>query len=166
VLGHSYGSLTAARAAPLEPPDELVLVGSPGVGASRAAELGLPAEHVYVGQDERDPVANVASTPQQVLLPALGPALGAAAPLRLLGPGPGSWFGADPGGSGFGARRIPADSGRQGLAAHSAYFEPDGPALDAVARIVLGEGEQVTRPPHELRAPGRTPVPGQGADAP
>jgi hypothetical protein len=80
VLGHSYGSLVTGKAALLRPgrlADELIFVGSPGVGVDHATELGLPGEHVWVGEDRNDPVA-------------------------MLG-----HFGRDPGAPSFGARRFP-----------------------------------------------------------
>ncbi|WP_241825242.1 hypothetical protein [Micromonospora sp. CB01531] len=43
------------------------------------------------------------------------------------------WFGRDPSDPGFGGRRFP--SGRYG---HTGYWEPGNPALDGMARIVLG----------------------------
>lgn len=62
VLGHSYGSLVTGQAALLRPgrlADELVFVGSPGVGVDHATDLGLPADRVWVGEDRNDPVAKL-----------------------------------------------------------------------------------------------------------
>ncbi|WP_440099937.1 alpha/beta hydrolase [Streptosporangium sp. H16] len=62
MVGHSYGSLTTGKAATLRPPgtfaDDLVFVGSPGVGTSQAAELGA-GSHVWVGASDNDPVAKL-----------------------------------------------------------------------------------------------------------
>ncbi|MEV0589526.1 alpha/beta hydrolase [Nonomuraea sp. NPDC050310] len=80
IVGHSYGSLTTGHAARLRPgrlADELILVGSPGVGVDHAAHLGMDPRRVWVGEAGGDPVA----------------ALGR--------------FGADPGNDSFGARRLP-----------------------------------------------------------
>lgn len=80
VVGHSYGSLTTGRAAVLRPgrfADDVILIGSPGVGVDHVRQLGLEAEHVWVGEAGNDPVA----------------ALGR--------------FGADPGDASFGAQRLP-----------------------------------------------------------
>ncbi|MET9341427.1 alpha/beta hydrolase [Nonomuraea sp. NPDC003804] len=80
VVGHSYGSLTTGHAARLRPgrfADELIFVGSPGVGVDHAAQLGVKPEHVWVGEAGNDPVA-------------------------ILGR-----FGTDPGEASFGARRFP-----------------------------------------------------------
>ena len=62
----------------------------------------------------------------------------AAAPLGTLvaltaGPRDELWFGHDPADPGFGGRTFP--SGRHG---HSGYWEADNPALDGMARVVLG----------------------------
>ncbi len=80
VIGHSYGSLTTGHAATLRPgklADDLILVGSPGVGVDHAADLGVDPQHVWVGEAGGDPVA----------------ALGR--------------FGADPGHHSFGAQHFP-----------------------------------------------------------
>ncbi|MFD6732935.1 hypothetical protein ACFWDZ_17675, partial [Micromonospora aurantiaca] len=55
-----------------------------------------------------------------------GPPVPAPPPPRL-------WFGADPSAPGFGGRRFP--SAPHG---HTGYWDPDNPALDGMARIVLG----------------------------
>lgn len=60
ILGHSYGSLVTGKAALLRPgrlADELIFVGSPGVGVDHAKDLGIGADHVWVGEDGNDPVA-------------------------------------------------------------------------------------------------------------
>lgn len=60
ILGHSYGSLVTAKAALLRPgrlADEFIFVGSPGVGVDHAKDLGIGAEHVWVGEDKNDPIA-------------------------------------------------------------------------------------------------------------
>ncbi|MFJ2029743.1 alpha/beta hydrolase [Streptosporangium sp. NPDC087985] len=63
MVGHSYGSLTTGKAATLRPPgtfaDDLVFVGSPGVGTSQAAELGASRDHVWVGASDNDPVTKL-----------------------------------------------------------------------------------------------------------
>src|SRR5439155_7923829 len=111
VVGHSYGSLVAARAAGVQPGavDELVVLGSPGVGADRAADVPVPDGHLWVGAASGDPVSRV------------------------------SWFGADPAAAAFGGRRFNAESsdGASPLAQHCGYLEPGGEALTAVARIAV-----------------------------
>ncbi|MFF0575907.1 alpha/beta hydrolase [Streptosporangium saharense] len=61
MVGHSYGSLTTGKAAAQRPfgtfADDLVFVGSPGVGVEQAVDLGIDAEHVWVGANAGDPIA-------------------------------------------------------------------------------------------------------------
>lgn len=61
IVGHSYGSLVTGIAAAGGPirADDLVLIGSPGVGVQTAQELGFTDDHIYVGTGDRhsDPIA-------------------------------------------------------------------------------------------------------------
>ncbi|MDJ0359893.1 alpha/beta hydrolase [Rhodococcus sp. H29-C3] len=62
LLGHSYGSLTAAygvRGADDTGVDDLVVVGSPGLGTGTVAELSVPPGHVFVGEASDDRVADL-----------------------------------------------------------------------------------------------------------
>lgn len=62
LLGHSYGSLTAAyavRGADDTGVDDLVVVGSPGLGTGTVAELSIPPGHVFVGEASEDRVADL-----------------------------------------------------------------------------------------------------------
>ncbi|MGU3436312.1 alpha/beta hydrolase [Actinomycetes bacterium M1A6_2h] len=59
VVGHSYGSVVAADALTSGTTvDDVVLMGSPGVGVGEAHEIG--AEHVYVLESPTDVVADTA----------------------------------------------------------------------------------------------------------
>ncbi|MEO3773591.1 alpha/beta hydrolase [Micromonospora sp. B9E7] len=135
VLGHSYGSLVvgvAAREHGLAA-DALVFVGSPGVGASHAAELGVPPGEVWASSAPDDVIRAARSTDELGHRALLG-----AAPLAaVLGwpdrTGHELWFGHDPSDPGFGGRVF--DSGRGG---HAGYWDPGNPALDGMARVVLG----------------------------
>ncbi|WP_435054431.1 alpha/beta hydrolase [Micromonospora aurantiaca (nom. illeg.)] len=135
VLGHSYGSVvvgTAARDYGLGA-DALVFVGSPGVGVDHAAELRMPAGQVW-SSTAPDDVIRLARPPDELARRALlaGTPLGPA--LAVLDPhGERLWFGADPSAPDFGGRRFP--SAPHG---HTGYWDPDNPALDGMARIVLG----------------------------
>jgi pimeloyl-ACP methyl ester carboxylesterase len=124
VIGHSYGSTVAGAAARLRPrlADDLVLLGSPGVLAEQAADLGVPPARVYVGEAPLDAVAD----------------LGA--------------FGADPGDRDFGATRMRADPGpdaswpgRLAGGDHTHYFDPGSESLRNIARVVVGHGPDVSR---------------------
>ncbi|WP_326551376.1 alpha/beta hydrolase [Micromonospora sp. NBC_01813] len=125
ILGHSYGSLvvgTAARDAGLAV-ESIVFVGSPGVGVDHVDELAVPAEQVWAST-AADDVIRHATWPQ-------------------LWPGDRLWHGQDPSATGFGARVFDGDA-----AGHLGYWAQDNPALDSMARIVLGDDhhrEVVTR---------------------
>ncbi|WP_439427174.1 alpha/beta hydrolase [Micromonospora sp. LA-10] len=135
VLGHSYGSLVVGAAARDHglSADALVFVGSPGVGVDHATGLRMPAGQVW-SSTAPDDVIRLARPPDDLARRALlaGTPLGPA--LALLDPhGERLWFGADPSAPGFGGRRFP--SAPRG---HTGYWDPDNPALDGMARIVLG----------------------------
>ena len=59
-IGHSYGSTTLGHAAHDHgiPVDDIVVVGSPGLGGDtdHASDLGIDPEHVYAGANSRDPI--------------------------------------------------------------------------------------------------------------
>ncbi|SCG55069.1 alpha/beta hydrolase [Micromonospora coxensis] len=135
VLGHSYGSVVVGNAARDHglAADALVFVGSPGVGVDRAEALRLPSGQVWAST-AADDVIRWVEPPAQLT----GRAALATSPLAtavsLLRPDDHElWFGHDPADPGFGGRTFP--SARYG---HIGYWEPDNPALDGMARIVLG----------------------------
>ncbi|MFI5929874.1 alpha/beta hydrolase [Micromonospora sp. NPDC051543] len=135
VLGHSYGSLVVgvtAREHGLAA-DALIFVGSPGVGVAHADELGVPAGQVWASRAPDD-VIRLARPVDELARPAL---LGAAPLAAVLGwpdrTGHELWFGHDPADGGFGGRVF-----RSGRGGHAGYWEPDNPALDGMARVVLG----------------------------
>ena len=100
VVAHSYGSTTAGVALRDNETgtDDLVLVGSPGAGVEHAADLDVPAGHVFVGASSRDPVSYV------------------------------DRFGADPAQESFGAVRFEAEavdrSWHLSFGDHGRYFDP------------------------------------------
>lgn len=116
VLGHSYGSVVASRAArdphpPLEA-DALVLVGSPGVDAKNAGELSLAgAGGVHAITSKADPIGLTVDDRAGV-------------------------HGRDPTSPGFGARVWHAGRGVD----HSGYWE-DPVTLAALAAITRGPGD-------------------------
>ncbi len=143
-IGHSYGSLTVGLAAQqrdgIPGADDVVLVGSPGTGASSAEELGVGKEHVFVGAAENDPVTKLPNSREASGL-GTGFAGGASAGFALgLGAGPlgavvggavggvaggaagyaaqdaqseesDVWFGTDPAHRDFGAERFAVSDG-------------------------------------------------------
>lgn len=61
VLGHSYGSLTAAlalRAIPHGTVNHFVIYGSPGIGSASVAELGIERRNIYIMESPRDYIAD------------------------------------------------------------------------------------------------------------
>ncbi|WP_435207121.1 alpha/beta hydrolase [Micromonospora sp. bgisy143] len=135
VLGHSYGSLVvgvAAREHGLAA-DALMFVGSPGVGVAHADELGVPAGQVWAARAPDDVIRlarPVAELGRPALMGAAPLAAALAWPERT---GHELWFGHDPADAGFGGRVV-----RSGRGGHAGYWEPDNPALDGMARVVLG----------------------------
>jgi hypothetical protein len=115
VVAHSYGTTTAGLALhdARTGPDDLVLVGSPGAGVDRAADLEVPAGHVFVGASSRDPVSYV------------------------------DRFGADPAYESFGAVRFRAEAvGRSwhlSFGDHTTYFDPHSESLANIAHVVTGD---------------------------
>ena len=115
VVAHSYGSTTAGVALrdTQTGTDDVVLVGSPGAGVDHAADLEVPAGHVFVGANSRDPVSYV------------------------------DRFGADPAYESFGAVRFEAEAvGRSwhlSFGDHSTYFDPHSESLANIAHVVTGE---------------------------
>ena len=134
-IGHSYGSRTVGAATQhggIAGVDDIILVGSPGVGVDRADELGVGRNHVFVGAAENDPVTKLPAK-QQLVMGAQGflqaGVLGAVAAgdLAEVG-GDDRWFGKDPASEAFGARRFqvgdgprPFVDGHPGFPAHSNY---------------------------------------------
>jgi hypothetical protein len=120
VIGHSYGTLVAGLAAKQTPiADDLVLLASPGVEASTAAQLKVPAGHVWAVRAATDPI-------QVVFWPAiLGHLVGLPEPYV---------FGPDPASKAFGA----AHFGVGGAYGHSGYFSKGSQSLDNLGRLVSG----------------------------
>lgn len=61
LLGHSYGSLVIGEAAAHDGvrPSDIVVVASPGLGVSSAAQLGIPPSHVWAGANVNDPIPDI-----------------------------------------------------------------------------------------------------------
>ncbi|MFI1226914.1 MULTISPECIES: alpha/beta hydrolase [unclassified Streptomyces] len=159
-IGHSYGSRTvgaaAARPGGIPGVDDIILVGSPGVGVDHAVDLGVGSEHVFVGAAANDPVTKLPSKTQVVVggigLIAGGPG-GAYLAGDLADPGDDDlWFGKDPASRAFGARRFPVADGPPlvsgsgvSLDSHSNYFSPERDAVsaDSIALIVSGNADRL-----------------------
>jgi hypothetical protein len=142
LVGHSYGSLLVGRAAATDGlvADDVVFVGSPGVGVGSASDLAVPPDHLWSSTSRTDVIQYAAVSPAALLrdladatrVPLPGPLTAFARPERDL------WFGTNPNDPAFGARTFPSapDAG------HLGYWEHGSPSLDALAAITLG-----THPP-------------------
>jgi hypothetical protein len=125
VLGHSYGSTVIGHAARDEGlnADELVFVGSPGVGVGNAGGLNFPTDHIYATVADHDIIhmSNI-EDPHDV-------------------------HGPDPAGTQFGAHVFASAPGTAGPwytggysgAAHSQYWGTTNPALENMGKIIAGQ---------------------------
>lgn len=117
VLGHSYGSTVIGHTARDEHlnVDEIVIVGSPGVGVDHASLLNHPPEHVHATVAENDII-------NMVPVHGFNPAVGM-----------------------FGATVFPSDPGRSGpvlgysFEAHSQYWDLNNKSLANFGRIIAGK---------------------------
>lgn len=159
-IGHSYGSRTVGAATQhpggIPGVDDIVFVGSPGVGVDRAEDLGVGRDHVFVGAAANDVVTKLPSKGES--------AVGA---VEMLFGGPAAayafgdmvdredddvWFGKDPASEAFGARRFEVGDGPPLIAggkltvdAHSEYFDPelDKASVENMALIAAGRSRNV-----------------------
>ncbi|WP_340539602.1 alpha/beta hydrolase [Nocardioides sp. GXZ039] len=130
-IGHSYGSTTTGHAAHDHglDVDEIVVVGSPGLGGDtdQASDLGIDPDHVWAGSNSRDPVAQLAND---------GWVHG-----ELLD---GAGLGDDPVEDDFGANRFEAEDVSRpdhiDFGQHSLYFEHNTESLYNISQIVNGDG--------------------------
>ncbi|MFE9950307.1 alpha/beta hydrolase [Streptomyces sp. NPDC005531] len=159
-IGHSYGSRTVGAATQqvggIPEVDDIVLVGSPGVGVDRAEDLGVGKDHVFVGAAEHDVVTRVPSRKQATVgvmgLITAGP-VGSYIVGDIADQGDDDlWFGKDPASKAFGARRFHVDEGPQlvssdgfSIDAHSQYFDPERNAVsaDSIALVAAGQSREL-----------------------
>ncbi len=138
-IGHSYGSTTTGHAAHDQglATDDLVFVGSPGVGLDTdgVGDTGVDPDHVWAGANSRDPITYLGNHGWLHLESAVGGGLGD-----------------DPAEDDFGAQRFEAESTSRGslpdLDQHSLYFDHDTESLHNLSEIVLGHYDQVSLADH------------------
>jgi hypothetical protein len=143
-LGHSYGSVLVGRASQLSGGlgvDNVVIVGSPGVGFDHASQFGIDPSRVWTAAAANDPVPklNYATSASEMAIPIVG-----AYWSMLDDHKGGGWFGENPADAKFGANRFTVPiggTGGLGMQAHGQYFDwSDSPARDSslqqIARIV------------------------------
>ncbi|UUN26710.1 alpha/beta hydrolase family protein [Streptomyces sp. FIT100] len=108
---HSYGSVVCGLAASGAAARDIVVLGSPGMRADSAADLGTDAR-IWAAKSPADWISKVPN-------------------VELLGLG----HGHDPADPAFGARRVPADD----VPGHTGYFAPGTTSLRTFAAIAQGE---------------------------
>ncbi len=140
VIGHSYGSTTTGHGAHDHglAADDIVFVGSPGVGGdtNHARDLNIDPSHVWTGANSSDLVAEFGNH-------------GAIHGETFFGAG----LGDDPAEDDFGATRFTAESttrgeGADSLADHSKYFNHDTESLFNISQIVNGNYDNVVEAGH------------------
>jgi hypothetical protein len=137
VLAHSYGTLVTGLAARQGlAADAVTLVGSPGVGAAHATELGLPAGHVWAGRTPDDPIRAVFLTDPAARAAAEG--FSRLGPVEVRVDGGVYAFGPDPSLPAFGAQPIPLDPRQHG---HSDYYLMDTTGIQSLTKVLLGVGQ-------------------------
>ncbi|WP_263251648.1 alpha/beta hydrolase family protein [Saccharopolyspora rosea] len=139
VIGHSYGSTEvgyAARDHGLHA-DNIVFIGSPGVGVDHAADLGVPPDHVWSGTAGLDAIDYATPSPNPLdygpfdtdLTRRPGwPWEGFASPG---GDHDDHWFGRNPSDPSFGGRQLPVHT----WSYHGDYWKYDE-SLNGMARVV------------------------------
>ncbi len=160
-IGHSYGSLTVGTAAQqsggIPGADDIILLGSPGVDAQKAEELGVGKDHVFVGAADNDPVTHLPTKGEAAMGWLTSGPLGALVSRDLFDIGDDDvYFGKDPASEAFDARRFKVDDGPAmfrelgGFDAHSQYFTPevDPESAKNIARIVAGQPDLITTEEH------------------
>jgi hypothetical protein len=121
VIGHSYGSYIVGKAMTQgAAADDVVFVGSPGVGVDHAGDLGIDPSHVWDGEAGDDPIlwTEKRFTPD---------------PLT----------GNNPEDSDFGAQHFSVD----GSHGHSEYYKNNSESLHNMANIVEGDYASVDTVP-------------------
>jgi len=131
VIGHSYGSTVIGHTAASEglDADDVVFVGSPGVGVDNASDLNLPPEHVHATVAEHDMIH--ASNIGMDIIPGIDTDV----------------HGPDPTSRDFGANVFESDPGTEGPdykgglsgEAHSQYWDDGNKALKNMGKIIAGE---------------------------
>ncbi|MCX5208736.1 alpha/beta hydrolase family protein [Kitasatospora sp. NBC_00240] len=156
-IGHSYGSYLVGQATMLAtrhrdtylPPDDVIIVGSPGTGAAKAADLGLPGR-VWVGAAAYDGVTNLPSK-NEVAGGLVGSIFGPVGTVVGAGIGHATdsdelWLGSDPADADFGGKRFSVADGSVAHPqdTHLEYLTPQngGPSLDNIGAVVAGHGDR------------------------
>lgn len=154
IIGHSYGSTTVGytmRDGGL-PVDNVIFVGSPGVGVEHASDLRIDQSHVYAGLADNDPVqyappesisgtvSNVVNMLEHKAVNKIEDFSGSLLKIHIT-PDRHLSFGRDPTVADFGASGLPTDPGKPLIfgGAHSQYWDPGSRSLNAIGQVAVGQ---------------------------
>ncbi|MEV4705266.1 alpha/beta hydrolase [Actinoplanes sp. NPDC049316] len=125
IIGHSYGSTTVGYAAKDGhlAADDLIFVGSPGVGVDSASELRFDgdSQHVYASTAKNDIISGAGLDDTMV-------------------------HGENPDNPGFGGRQFTSADGSfwHPIDTHSQYWDQANPSRKNIALVVTGQGDKVS----------------------
>lgn len=125
IIGHSYGTTTVGYAAKdgQLAADDLIFVGSPGVGVDSAQDLHIDgdASNVYASTAKNDIIAGAGLDDTMI-------------------------HGENPDNPGFGGRQFTSADGSfwHPIDTHSQYWDQGNPSRKNIAYIVTGQGDQVS----------------------
>jgi hypothetical protein len=135
VLGYSYGSVVVGLTGQAEGlhADDVIFVGSPGVGVDHAADLGVDPSHVWATVASGDAIQG-AVQPQSLLSKVF-----TGRPAK-------AWFGTSPTAPEFGANVFSSDPGSllHPVDTHERYFDTGTRSLTNVVKIATGDGSEVS----------------------
>jgi hypothetical protein len=144
VLGHSYGSVVvgeAQRAGGLHA-DDLIFVGSPGVGVDNVSDLHMSGSHVWSSHTGNDPIVGVARNMRDTVVAA---SVGVVVPGAIIADFGSDHllYGTNPDSPDFGGQHFVSQDSDVGIRAHSAYWDPYSQSLTNIGHIVAGQPDQV-----------------------
>lgn len=147
VIGHSYGSLVVGDAVKQSGmrPDDVVFIGSPGVGVDHAADLGMDPNHVWSSRYQGDPIQ---FTP---------PVSAVVEPWELSPFDPAMRFGNDPTSDVFGGKHFFSGSGFPNPDYHTAYWDDGSTSLHNISAIVANDPGKIWGET-SVEAPGKFPT--------
>jgi pimeloyl-ACP methyl ester carboxylesterase len=127
LIGHSYGSTVVGEAASNggSHSDDIVFLGSPGVGVDSADQLGVPKDHVWAAKSESDVIDWTPSTDPLRWAPTVS------------GESDYARYGLDPTDPKFGGNVMPTDPS----GGHGDYWDK-APSRESMARIMTGTNGQ------------------------
>lgn len=154
IIEHSYGSTTVGYTMRDKglPVDNVIFVGSPGVGVEHASDLGIDPSHVYAGLADNDPIqyappesisgaaSNVVNMLEHKAVNKIEYFSGSLLKIHIT-PDRHLSFERDPTVAEFGASDLPTDPGKPLIfgGAHSQYWDLDSSSLNAIGQVAGGQ---------------------------